>query len=144
MYLRKCDKKGFPKTKNISPDLEKGIEEIKEKRRRKETMTTVTDKSKQLASNTMEYYLEGMRPHLGEDEVVSWQEQCKLENIIKGHTLQLARTLRVGSKWDTGGKHWERVKNAIRTKYCLAPPFLVVTTRITSPWSLESNTWDRS
>ena len=63
-----------------------------------------------------------MSVHLEGDPVITWEEQCSVESRITGHTLQLARALGLGDRWDSGGKHWDRVKNALRTKFCLAPP----------------------
>ena len=41
---------------------------------------------------------------------------------MTGFTLQWGRLLRLGAKWDSRGKHWNRVKNSLWTKFCLAPP----------------------
>ena len=118
-YLETCDKKGFPKTKNISEEEEKGIKGMKED---KENVFLCTDKSGKLAAQKRLLYVEAMQPHLGDDQLLTWGEQCTVERKMTAHTLQWGRILRLGAKWDNGGRHWDRVKNALRTKFCLAPP----------------------
>ena len=118
-YLQKCDKKGLPIVKNISKVEREGIKEMKEA---KEEVYLCTDKSGGLAANKKEFYVEAMQPHVSMDPVITWEEQCGLERRMTGHTLQFARLLRLGEKWDNNGTHWARVKNALRTKFCLAPP----------------------
>ena len=88
----------------------------------KENIFLCTDKSGKLAAQKRQFYIEAMQPHLGEDKLLTWEEQCSLEKRMTAHTLQWGRLLRLGAKWDNGGKHWDRVKNALRTKFCLAPP----------------------
>ena len=75
-----------------------------------------------MAAQKREFYVEAMQPHLADDPKLSWQDQCSNEKKMTAHTLQWGRLLRLGAKWDNGGKHWDRVKNALRTKFCLAPP----------------------
>ena len=38
------------------------------------------------------------------------------------HALQFARALRLGERWNKTGTHWDRVRNSLRTKFCLAIP----------------------
>ena len=118
-YLKNCDKKGLPLSKNISEMEEKGIKDIKND---KENLVLCTDKSGKLAAQKRTFYVEAMQSHIQDDPIVSWQDQCSLEKQMTAHTLQWSRLLRLGAKWDNGGKHWDRVKNALRTKFCLAPP----------------------
>ena len=63
-----------------------------------------------------------MQTHLAEDQLLTWEDQCSLERKMTGHTFQWVRLLRLGAKWDSNEKHWDRVKNSLQTKFCLAPP----------------------
>ena len=88
----------------------------------KENLILCTDKSGRLAAQKREFYVEAMQSHLAHDPKLSWQDQCSNEKRMTAHTLQWGRLLKLGAKWDNGGKHWDRVKNALRTKFCMAPP----------------------
>ena len=63
-YLKNCDKKGLPLSKNISEVEEKGIKEMKED---KENLILCTDKSGRLAAQKREFYVEAMQSHLADD-----------------------------------------------------------------------------
>ena len=84
-YLETCDKKGFPLTKNISKEEKVGIKEMKED---KENIYLCTDKSGKLAAQKRQFYIEAMQTHLGEDKLLTWEEQCSLEKRMTAHTLQ--------------------------------------------------------
>ena len=75
-YLKTCDKKGFPMSKNISEKEEKGIKEMKED---KENVILCTDKSGKLAAQKRDLYVEAMKPHLTGDASLTWQDQCNAE-----------------------------------------------------------------
>ena len=96
-YLKTCDKKGLPLVKNITKIEEEGIKAMKSD---KENVFINTDKSGWLAGQKREFYVEGMKAHLAEDPVLSWEEQCAAEKRMTAHTLQWARTLSLGEKWD--------------------------------------------
>ena len=81
-----------------------------------------TDKSGELAFTKKENHLENMKTHLNEDPKITWKEKCDLEREMNAHTIQMGRILRLGEKWNSGGRHWKRVKNALRTRFSLVPP----------------------
>ena len=118
-YLKNCDKKGLPNAKNISKEEEQGIKEMKDDG---ENVFLTTDKSGKLVAQKREYYIEGMEPHLGGDQVITWEQQCTMERYLTATTLLWGRFLRLGVKWGAGGRHTDRVRTALRTKFCLAPP----------------------
>jgi len=82
--------------RSISEIEEQGIKEMKED---KGNAFVCTDKSGR------NLYTEAMQPHLTDDAKTTWQEQCNTEKNMTGHTLQWGRLLRLGSKWDNGGRH---------------------------------------
>ena len=49
---------------------------------------------------------------------MSWEDHAKLESEVNAHTIQFARILRVGAKWN----HWPRVKRAITSHHAPIPP----------------------
>ena len=55
------------------------------------------------------------------DKVITWEEQCTMEKKMTATTLMWGKLLRLGAKWDSG-RHSERVRSALRTRFCLAPP----------------------
>ena len=119
VYLKNCDKKGLPLLKNVSEIEERGIKEIKMD---KDNVILSTDKSGRLAAQQRGFYEEAMQAHVADDPKLSWEDQCSKEKRITAHTLQWGRLLKLGAKWDNNGRHWDRVKNSLRTKFCLAPP----------------------
>ena len=81
-----------------------------------------SDKSGRLTANTRENFLQRMTPHMEKDNIVSVEDRHKIERELNATTLQWGRLLRVGERWNGSGRHWPRIKNALRTKDCLAPP----------------------
>ena len=63
-----------------------------------------------------------MEPHKETDNLITMEEKHTLEREMNAHTLQWGRMLKLGEKWNRSGKHWARVKNALRTRSCLNPP----------------------
>ena len=117
-YLKNCDKKGIPLVKNISKMEEDGIKEIKSD---KENAFLNTDKSGWLAAQRRDFYVEGMAVHLEGDTILTWEEQCSTEKRLTGHTLQFARALGLGDRWDRGGKHWDRVEEFLKDQILHGP-----------------------
>ena len=81
-----------------------------------------SDKSKRLTANTKQNYLERLNTHTEGDNVVVMEDKNKIERELNATTLQFGRILNLGEKWNASGRHWARVKNALRTRNCLTPP----------------------
>ena len=67
-----------------------------------------TDKSGKLACESRDQYVTSMQPHVANDPVISLEEKNVIENTLNGHSLQLARILKIGQN----GNDWNRVKSA--------------------------------
>ena len=118
----KCDKNGNVKNNNITEDEAAGMKSVKKKVKEEEWVVMQTDKSKRLTANTKQNYLERLYKHTEGDVVVTMEEKNKIERELNATTLQLGRILNLGEKWNESGRHWPRIKNALRTKNCLVPP----------------------
>ena len=74
-YLKGCDKRGLPPLKNVSKIEEQGIKEMRED---EENVFLCTDKSGRLVAQKKGFYIEGMKPHVEQDKMITWEEQCTL------------------------------------------------------------------
>ena len=118
----KCDKKGNIRQGNVTTEEQAGLRSIKKKVKDQEWIVMPSDKSGRLTANTKDNYMEKIQPHKGEDATVSMEEVKKLESEMNGTTLQWGRILALGDRWDTAGRHWGRVKAALKTRECMIPP----------------------
>ena len=73
-----------------------------------EVIVMCTDKSGKLACESCDQYVASMEPHVANDPVISLEEKNVIENTLNGHSLQLARILKIGQN----GNDWNRVKSA--------------------------------
>ena len=87
-----------------------------------ENVFLCTDKSGKLVAQKKNFYIEGMKPHMEGDKVITWEEQCSLERKMTATSLIWGKLLNLGDKWDINGRHEDRVRSALRSKFCLAPP----------------------
>ena len=117
-----CDTKGNLKVNNVTRDEAEGMKSIKKKVNDEEWVVVQSDKSKQLTANTKQNYLERLSAHTQGDDLVNLDEKDKIERELNATTLQFGRILNLGEKWNASGRHWTRVKNALRTRSCLNPP----------------------
>ena len=117
-----CDTKGNLKVNNVTRDEAEGMKSIKKKVKDEEWVVVQSDKSKQLTANTKQNYLERLSAHTQGDDLVNLDEKDKIERELNATTLQFGRILNLGEKWNASGRHWTRVKNALRTRSCLNPP----------------------
>ena len=109
-YIRtKCDKKGNIKEGNLTPEQQRGLKSLVRRVNEKEIVVQKTDKGGDLAVNTPDNYVESLKPHFESDPEMSWEEHAKLEAKLNASSIQFARVLRVGAKWN----HWPRVKSAV-------------------------------
>ena len=115
-----CNIKGFPRYKNLTISEEKGGKSLKKRCEAGEIIVQQTDKSKRMAVVDTETYKKSMEPHIGDDPVLTWEEQKQIENKLNGHTLQVGRIFMLGKKW--GPKHVSRVEAALRSRNALRPP----------------------
>ena len=76
-----------------------------------------TDKSGKLACESCDQYVASMEPHVANDPVISLEEKNVIENTLNGHSLQLARILKIGQN----GNDWNRVKSALNNKFGHVP-----------------------
>ena len=118
----RCDSKGNIKDGNVTKDEAEGIRSIKKRVKEEEIVCMQTDKSKRLAVNTKQNYLERLYAHAEGDKAINSEDKNRIEREMNATTLQLARMLNLGEKWNASGRHWPRIKNAIRTKNCIVPP----------------------
>ena len=44
-------------------------------------------------------YISSVTPHTEKDTVIEYDEKRNMEKVLNGHTIQLARILKVGEKW---------------------------------------------
>ena len=88
---------------------------IKKRVKEEEIVVMQTDKSKRLAANTKENYLARLGAHTEGDKIVGIEDRNRIERELNASTLQFGRILRLGEKWNGSGRHWPRVKNALRT-----------------------------
>ena len=98
-YLKNCDKKGLPMVKNTTKLEGVGIKEMRED---EANVFLCTDKSGRLAAQRRDFYIEGMKPHMEGDRVITWEEQCLMERKMTATTLMWGKLLRMGDKWDSG------------------------------------------
>ena len=99
-YIKeKCDKNGNIIESNLNPNQQKGLKSLKKSIREKGIVAQTTDKGGDMAVNTPENYIETMKPHTRDPEI-SWEEHKKLEAEVNAYTIQFARVLRVGAKWN--------------------------------------------
>ena len=117
-----CDKRGVHNTSNITKEEAIGIKAIKERVREKEWVIMPSDKSGRLTANLQDNYLERLAPHMEGDKIVSQGDLHGIEREMNAHSVQFGRFLRLGERWNANGKHWTRIKSALRTKNCLIPP----------------------
>ena len=121
-YIKdRCDRNGNLKKNNLTREEAEGIKSIKKKVREEEWMVVQSDKSKRMTANTKQNYLKRLNAHTEGDTDVSLEEEKKIEREMNATTLQLARILRLGGKWNGSGQHWQRIKSALRTKSCWIP-----------------------
>ena len=110
----RCDSKGNIRDGNMTKDEAEGIRSIKKRVKEEEIVCIQTDKSKRLAVNTKQNYLERLYAHAEGDKAVNIEDKNRLERELNATTLQLARMLNLGERWNASGRHWPRIKNAIR------------------------------
>ena len=82
-----------------------------------EVIVMCTDKSGKLACESCDQYVASMEPHVANDPVISLEEKNVIENTLNGHSLQLARILKIGQN----GNDWNRVKSALTNKFGHVP-----------------------
>ena len=122
-YIKnRCDPNGNLKVNNITRDEADGMKSIKMKVNEEEWVVMQSDKSKRLTANTKQNYLERLNAHTEGDGAVGLDDKNKIERELNATTLQLARILNLGEKWNASNRHWCRVKSALRTRSCLIPP----------------------
>ena len=117
----RCDRNGNLKKNNLTKEEAEGIKSIKKKVKEEEWVIVQSDKSKRMTANTKQNYLKRLDAHTEGDTDVSLEEEKKIEREMNATTLQLARILRLGGKWNGSGQHWQRIKSALRTKSCWIP-----------------------
>ena len=117
-----CDARGNIKESNITLEEARGLKSIQGKVQEQEWVVMGSDKSGRLTANSRPNYLERMEPHVAGDTIATLEEQHSMERLLNATTLQWGRLLLLGDKWNTSGRHWARIKNALRTKNCPAPP----------------------
>ena len=105
----KCDKKGNILERTLDHQQQRGLKSLSRRVSEKEIVVQKSDKGGDLVVNTMENYIETMKPHFESDPDLSWDQHAKLEAELNALSIQLARVLRVGAKWG----HWTRVKSAV-------------------------------
>ena len=117
-----CNDKGFIKKSNITEEEALGIRSIQRRVAEREWTVMPSDKSGKLTVNLRDNYLERLKAHTEGDQVVTVEDRGRLEKEMNAHTVQWGRILNLGAKWNASGRHWTRVKSALRTRSCLAPP----------------------
>ena len=99
-------------TTNLTPEQQKGLESLVEKKKKKEIVIFETDKSKRFACDTTDNYKLLGETHVSNDEVVTIAETKRFEKEINAHTEMWLRILNAGAK--TG--HYDRIKTSMKTK----------------------------
>ena len=104
-----CDRHGNIKDGNLSKEESLGMKSLKERIKSGEISVAPTDKSGKLSVNTLDNYLDKLRPHTIDDELISWKDKEDIERNLNAHSIQLGRILMIGKKW----KQEDRVKSAL-------------------------------
>ena len=112
-----CDQFGNIRAKNLTGEEISRIKSLKNRVKQGQIMITNTDKSGKLSVNTLDNYIHKMQPHISNEELISWTDKQKIENVLNGHTIQFGRILRIGDRWE----HWGRVQNSLRNNLCHIP-----------------------
>ena len=103
------DNKGNILHSNLTPEKKKGPKSLVERVKQKEIVVQKNDKGGDLALYNPETFVAAMEIHHSRDSEVSWEDHNELELELNASTIQTARILRVGEKWN----HWARVKSAV-------------------------------
>ena len=85
-----------PQYSNLTREEYLGYKEVKEGVKSKGWHITVTDKSAQLVLNTVDNYLESVKPHAAQDPVVTLEEITASEELLYDHCGALLKIFSVG------------------------------------------------
>ena len=113
-----CDRKGKIKQDNLSTKERMGLEECKNNSKEGEQIYMVTDKSKKMAVDSRENYMNEMKNHVRGDTQMETKDVVNTERVMSGHAIMWARMLKVGEDW----RHWTRVKSAMMNNGGPIPP----------------------
>ena len=124
-YIAKeCDEKGNIKKTNLSKQEHEGLKECNKLNKDGKQVYYTTDKSRKMAVDTPENYIEAMKKHTDGDKKVTQEEVRDIEKKLNGHSVMIARILKMGENW----KHEDRVKRHYINKWT-NPGFIWATER---------------
>ena len=107
-----CDDKGRVKSNNLTEQQKRGLLECKEKAKNNEQLFMMTDKSMRMTVDTPVNYKRAMDTHVRQDQEINQTEADIIEKTLNGHSIMLARILKIGK----GLKQEQRVKSAVISK----------------------------
>ena len=115
---KRCNKNGWVKERNISKTESEGIEEIKDKIKKKDIVVFTTDKSKRLTADSVENYSRALDDHVKNDTVIDEKKVRQLEVRMNQHLGHYNKMFKVGATW----KHQDRIAGASTSTNVPPPP----------------------